>query len=61
MFLAIPTACQGLNLKPTNFPTATTPYRLKAEQVESMVTVVAESVINVNVQELRRLGIDEVI
>ena len=34
--------------------------RLTPEQVESMVKVVAESVINVDVRELRRLGIDEI-
>lgn len=34
--------------------------KLTSEQVESMVTVVAESVINVDVRELRRLGIDEI-
>ncbi|MEG4422442.1 transposase family protein [Microcoleus sp. LAD1_D5] len=33
---------------------------LTPEQVESMVKVVAESVINVDVRELRRLGIDEI-
>lgn len=34
--------------------------RLTPERVESMVTVVAESVINVDVREWSRLGIDEI-